>query len=197
MKIWSKVIIVLAVVAVGGWAIWRFGIRGGRAGIQIETGVVVMDVYLNGQKVGETPFLDESLNAGAYQLMLRGPSGMYADYQRRVNLSEGFLTVVVWKPGTTVENSGGVFLEPKKWSGSGERTEPSEQAKVVFSSAPDQVIVQIDGMEESLTTPDEIILEARNYNLKFSLPSYKTLGQEIRLVEDEIVTVFVKMAKEG
>ena len=190
-------LIILVGLTVVGWAVWRFVIRGTRAGLQIDSGTVVMDIYLNGKKVGETPFLDENLNAGAYQLLLKGPSGMYADFQRRINLSEGFLTVVVWKPGTTVENSGGIFLEPERWSATGEMVEVTEQAKVVINGAPEQIIVQVDGEEETLTTPTELTLEAGNYNLKFSLPSYKTISQEVRVVGDEKISVFIKLGKEG
>ena len=49
-------------------------------------------VYLNGKRVGETPFEDNNLRTGRYSIIVRGAD--HLDYKRTVNITKDNLTPI-------------------------------------------------------------------------------------------------------
>lgn len=175
-----------------GFLAWFWKNTSAKAGLQIETGGVATDIYLDGVKIGTSPLLNQELKPGKYTLLLRPTNTQYVSYQREVNLAENFLSVVIWEPAMSVEESGGIFIEPKQLT---KRQADELSAKLAISSSPDKILVKIDDGEALVTPQKNLGVAANNYLLNFSLPSYESREQKIQVVDDEEIMIFVKLTK--
>ena len=189
-----RTIILIAVAIIGGFSIWFLsgGMRA-KAGLQVETGGLATNIYLNGEKIGTSPLLNQELASGQYTLLLQPSNTQYASYQREINLEENFLSVIIWEPGMSVEESEGIFIEPKKIS---ESAGKENESWLNITSSPDKILVKIDDGEALVTPQKKLSVESeKNYELSFSLPSYENREQKIQVVANEEINIFVKLAK--
>lgn len=105
-----------------------------KAGIRI-TSLPAAAVFLNGEEVGKTLYLNEELKAGQYQVKLQAETG---SWQGTVELKEGKMTLVNRELGDSASSSGEVLVL-------------NEGQGVVITSNPSGAEVEIDGQSSGKT----------------------------------------------
>lgn len=100
-----------------------------KAGIKI-TSTPATAVFINGKEVGKTPYQEESLKTGSYQVRIIGPQ---STWQGEIKLTAGTLSVINRELGLSVASSSGEVLTLNEGQG------------VVVTSTPADSDVEIDG----------------------------------------------------
>ena len=114
-------------------------------------------VYLNGKRVGETPFEDNNLKTGRYNIIIR--SADHIDYKRTVSISPDKLTPI----SATLLPAGTVSI----------RSEPSGS------------VVYLNGNRLGTTPINNKSLRESRYQLKFTKDGYKDLDTTINVIHKE------------
>ena len=179
-------VVVLGLLAGVGWVLVQ--LKPQKAGLQILTNNVGASIFLDGQYLDKTPYINKELKPGSYQLKIDPDHESLVTYETSVQLRAGLLTVVTWKPGTSPELSGGVVYELEKLSRGG----PPELSIV---SIPDGVVVSVDGGERDLAPVLFSQLSPGGHEIAISLPSYESQQHTINLVDGHRLNVLVKLAK--
>lgn len=157
------------------------------AGLQVVTSDKPTSVFINGQYLNKTPFIDRNLKPGVYTLLLQPDDDTLVPHETTITLRKGFVSMVTWKPESLPELSGGVVLEM-------EPLESSEQAEVAFTTIPDAAIIHVDGKKEfSPHTFTE--LSVGQHDFEISLPSYETQKHTLDVQAGYKLLVSVKLAK--
>jgi hypothetical protein len=159
------------------------------SGLQITTDGVDADVYLNGKKVGQTPYSEQTLQPGRYTVKLEPDDSEFASYETTVTLYSATLAVMNWTFGKTAETSSGVIyeLEPIK---------KKKDANFSLASIPDGAIVKVDEVSQGFTP---VLLKAMTpgtHRFQVSLPSYKDVEESVNIAEGFQMNVTVKLAKQ-
>lgn len=158
------------------------------AGLQVLTNDVPATLYLDNEYLGDTPFIDKSLDPGTYTLKIEPESSELVSYETLITLRKGLLTVVTWKPGTRPELSGGVVYEL-------ERLTDKSATELSIVSIPDGAIVSVDSGEKNFTPFITQDLDEGSHSVSFSLPSYESQEHTINMVAGHRLNVSVKLAK--
>ncbi|MBL1212199.1 MAG: serine/threonine protein kinase [Ignavibacteriae bacterium] len=114
-------------------------------------------VYLNGKRVGETPFEDNNLKTGRYNIIIRNAD--HIDYKRTVNITNDKLTPI----SATLLPAG----------------------KVSLKSKPSGSIVYLNGNRIGTTPISNKSLRESRYQLKFTKEGYKDLDTTINVIHKE------------
>lgn len=161
-----------------------------KGGLQIITNDVSISIFLDGQYIDKSPYINKTLQPGEYILRLEPDNQDLVAYETPINLRKGLLTVVTWKPGNSPETSGGVIYE----------LEPSNNkktAEVSFISIPDNTIIQFDNQEKQFSPLIMSDLEPGHHEFEANLPSYETQKHTINLVAGHRLNIHLKLAKNG
>lgn len=152
-----------------------------RSGLKI-TSYPEASVFINGEAQGKTPFEDDNLTSGEYQVKLVSTD---SSWQGLVRLTRGTVTVVNRE------------LSPKTGVSSGETLTLDDGGGVIITSTPDQALVSINGKPYGKTPLSvsnlepggyTFLLEHDNYlkrSIKATLPTGKFLHLEVDLALTE------------
>lgn len=159
------------------------------SGLQITTEGVDASVYLNGAKVGNTPYSDQTLKPGSYTVKLEPKDSELASYETSLTLYPTTLAVMNWALGKTAETSGGVVyeLEPLK---------KKKEAQLSIASIPDGAIVKVDDVSQGFTPVLMKSMTAGTHRFQVTLPSYKDEEESVNIAEGFQMNVTVKLAKQ-
>jgi hypothetical protein len=164
--------------------------RKNKAGLQVITNDVVVSIFIDDQFLGKTPFLTKDLKPGEYSIKLEPENTKLIPYETTLNLRKGMLSVVTWKPGRTLTESGGVIYELEKLA-------DKNKNEVSVLSIPDGAIISIDGQGKQFAPYIEENLEEGNHDFEISLPSYETQNHTINIVKGHRLNILVKLAKDN
>lgn len=159
-----------------------------RAGLQVLTDDIPSFVYLDGQNLDATPMVAKSLKPGTYELRIEPTNPDYVPYETTITLRRSTLTVIMWKPDTTPELSGGVMYEM-------ERLKNADATEVVFQTVPEGAIVSIEGKEKEFSPVVFTDIPAGDREFEVSLPSYEVQHHTISVQKGFRMLVTVKLAK--
>ncbi|NCN06839.1 MAG: PEGA domain-containing protein [Candidatus Pacebacteria bacterium] len=157
-------------------------------GLQIITSEKPSSVFLDGQYVEKTPFIEKNLKPGTYSLRIEPDDPDLAPFETSVTLRSGLLSVVTWKPERTPELSGGVIYEM-------EPLKNRQQAEVAFITIPDGAIVAFDELEKEFAPVTIPNLSVGQHTFEITLPSYETQKHTLNVVSGYRVLVRAKLAK--
>jgi hypothetical protein len=159
------------------------------SGLQVTTEGVAASVFLNGTKVGSTPYSDQQLKPGNYTVKIVPEDRELAEYETSVVLYPTTLAVMNWNLGETTETSGGVVyeLEPIK---------KKKESNLSIASIPDGAIVKVDGESQGFTPVLLKDMTAGTHRFEVSLPSFKNEAKSVNIAEGFQMNVTVKLAKE-
>lgn len=109
--------------------------------------VPAAQVYINGQLIGATPFVNEKMTPGEYRLKLvaTGATGIFFPWETRIKLVNDSLTYVSRDIGKSEENSGHHIL----WL---EKLPSIESGQIAVVSEPNGAKVSVDGIEKGFTS---------------------------------------------
>lgn len=135
-------------------------------GLQVITQDVPSSLFLDGQYLDKTPYINKTIKPGTYTLKIEPDNTNLVAHEAVITVRKGLLTVVTWKPGARAETSGGVVYEMEPIAGG--KTELS------FTTIPDNAIIRIDEGEQKFSPLVVADLEPGHHQLEVSLPSYVT-----------------------
>jgi uncharacterized protein YgiM (DUF1202 family) len=162
--------------------------KNNKAGLQIITDDVTASIFLDGQYVDRTPFINKELKPASYTLKIEPEDQKLVPYETTVTLRKGLLTVVTWKPGTRAELSGGVIYELEKLPN-------KKQTELSVVSIPDGAVVSVDSGPKEFAPYLTTTLIPGSHELSVTLPSYETQEHTINMVEGHRLNILVKLAK--
>lgn len=164
--------------------------RKNKAGLQVITNDIAVSIFIDDQFLGKSPFLTKDLKPGEYIVKLEPEDTSYTAYETTLNLRKGMLSVVTWKPGPTLAESGGVIYELEKLPN-------KNQTAISVLSIPDGGIISIDQKEKKFAPYEEEGIEEGSHDFEISLPSYETQNHTINVVKGHRLNILVKLAKEN
>lgn len=159
------------------------------AGLQVTTEGSVASVFLNGEYVNKTPYIDKELSPGRYTLRIEPEDTELAAHETSVLLTSSTLTVFNWSFGPTVETSGGVLYEM-------EAINQKNKAALSVTSIPDGTIIKLNGESKGFTPVLIDDIQAGSQRLQVTLPSYVEQERNLNVIEGYQMNVTVKLAKE-
>ena len=157
-------------------------------GLQIITNDKPSSVFLDGQYLEKTPFIEKNLKPGTYSIRIEPDDPNLAPYETSITLRSGLLTVVTWKPDRNPELSGGVIYEM-------EPLKNKKQAEVAFITVPDGAIIAFDELEKEFAPITFPNLSEGQHTFEITLPSYETQKHTLNVVAGYRVQVRAKLAK--
>jgi uncharacterized protein YgiM (DUF1202 family) len=162
--------------------------KNNKAGLQVITDDITASIFLDGQYVDRTPFINKELKPASYTLKIEPEDQTLVPYETTITLRKGLLTVVTWKPGTRAELSGGVVYELEKLPN-------RKQTELSVVSIPDGAVVSVDSGAKEFAPYLTSELVPGSHELSVTLPSYETQEHTINIVEGHRLNILVKLAK--
>ncbi len=159
-----------------------------KSGLQVITHEEKASLFLNDMYLDKTPYINREIIPGEYTLRIEPDNADLEPYELPVTLNKGVLSVVMWKPGTSVEASGGVVYELEK-------TDSGNQAELSFVSVPDGAIIKLDDREQDFAPLVFKDLEPGAHTFEARLPSFETQQHTINLVEGFRLNVWIKLSQ--
>lgn len=161
-----------------------------KAGLQVVTDGVESSVFINGDYLEKTPLIKKDLKPGSYNITIKPDDPEYVSYDTTVNVREGLLTVVTWRPGRRAELSGGVIFEM-------EMLKSKNGAEVSVVSIPDGAIVKLGDTDKEFAPVLYTDLEPGKTDLVVTLPSYEDQHHTIDILPGYRLLISVKLAKQS
>lgn len=159
-----------------------------KAGLQVTTNNVAASLFLDDQYLDKSPFIDKKIQPKSYTLRIQPDEPGFASYDLPITLNKGVVTVVTWKPGQTLETSGGVVYEMA-------RLRNRSDIQVEFQTVPDGAIVTFDNGTKQFSPLLMTDLSEDNHQFEVSLPSYETQQHAVKLIKGHKVTITVFLGK--
>ncbi len=159
-----------------------------KAGLQIVTGDTASSLFLNGQYLEKSPFVEKSLQPGEYSLRIEPDDQKLLPHDMSITLRPGLMTVVTWRPGERPELSAGVTYELEPIDGG--------SSELNFISIPDGAIVTVLGQPKAFA-PTNLKLDPGEYEFEVSLPSYQSQKHSVKLVRGYRTRVSITLAKDS
>lgn len=159
-----------------------------RAGLQVITDGVPSLVFLDGQNLDATPLVSKNLKPGQYQVRIEPTNPEYVPYETTLTLRRSTLTVMMWKPGSSPELSGGVIYEM-------EPLRSSDATEVVFQTIPEGAIISLEGREKEFSPAVFTDIAVGNREYEISLPSFEIQHHTISVQPGYRMIVNAKLAK--
>jgi hypothetical protein len=162
----------------------------GKSGLQISvTGGEKANVFVDGNNVGQTPYMGEDIKPGRKTVKLVPESAGEATYETTLTLTPGNITVMTWTFGRTLDESGGEIFELSKASN-------KNKTELSIVTNPDNIIVKVDGQSKGFSplVLDDVTEGA--HALTVTAPGYIERTSNPKLVKGLRLTVTSKLARE-
>lgn len=158
------------------------------SGLQVQTEGIPAMLFLDGQHLDKTPFVNKKIKPGTYILRIQPDSESFAPYELSVRLNRGTMTVVHWEPGSTLETSGGVMYEM-------ELVPDRTKTELELQTIPSGAILTVNQGTKQFSPLVVSDLGEGDHEFEVSLPSYETQRHSIQLPAGHKVTATVVLAK--
>ncbi len=185
MGIWKKIfILVVSTFFLSGCSVLE---RKNVAGLQVITSDVASSLFLDGQYLDKTPYINKTIKPGEYTLKIQPDDTQLTPYETQISLRRGALTVITWKPGDRSENSGGIIYEMEEIK--------SSKGELSFITVPDNSIIRFDQGEQQFSPLVLRNIEPGHHQFEISLPSYEKQQHTINVIKGYRINITAKLAK--
>ena len=185
MGIWKKLVIIISSTFIlSGCSILN---NKNVAGLQVITNDTTSSLFLDGQYLDKTPYINKTIQPGEYTLKIQPDDQKLVPYETQISLQKNTLTVVTWKPGSRSENSGGIIYEMEEIK--------SSQGELSFITIPNNSIIKFDQREQQFSPLVLKNIEPGHHQFEISLPSYEKQQHTINIIKGYRVNVTAKLAK--
>jgi hypothetical protein len=157
------------------------------AGLQVITNNTPSSLFLDGQYLDKTPFIDKEIKPGKYTLRIEPDDQTLTPHETQISLKLATLTVVTWKPGVRPETSGGIIYEMEEIK--------SNQGELSFITIPDNAIIRFDQGSQQFSPLALKSIEPGHHQFEISLPSYEKQQHTINVIKGYRINVTAKLAK--
>lgn len=144
------------------------------------------EVYLDGKKVGETPFSSENIDAGEYDLEIRRISAeptFYHSISKQIHLEPNTRTFVEAEIGPQKQFSSVVVMYYRK--------DASTEASVYITSSPREATVTIEDVSYGVTPVTDESLTPGKHSVKVEKDGY--VPQEFVIITREGYTLITEI----
>lgn len=146
------------------------------------------NIYLNETFLGQTPYFDEKIQAGEYDLRLTpGGDEAASGWQKKIAIGNRMLTVVHYEAGPTPETSSNQVLSLEKLGG-------KDEVELSLTTVPNSVVVEVDGEVEGLSPLVLNNVSAGDHVLKLEAPGYVSKTLNIKVNPGHRLRVQVQLA---
>ncbi len=159
-----------------------------QAAIQITTNPNAA-VFLNDEKVGETPFKSQELKSQDYNVRLVPDGEGLIEWETTVKLYPGITTVITYDFAQDRQEASGATLTLEPLA-------TSDAVEIAVISIPDNASVKLDGQPKGFTPLQVKNVEEGEHTLSVSAPGYKQRQIQIKTVSGHKLTVDVQLARE-
>lgn len=159
-----------------------------KTGLQVISPDNEMNVFLDGELLGKTPYINKKLKEGEYLLKLEPINPSLVGYETSISLNKGLLTVITWNPSETLKTSSGVIYELSPINN-------KKTAEVSFISIPDTTMIKLDEQAKQFAPLIISDLEPGHHQFEASLPSYQSQSHVINLIAGHRLNIHLKLAK--
>ncbi len=185
MNIWKKVLVLISsALFLSSCSILD---RKNVAGLQVITNETSSSLFLDGQYLDKTPYINKTIKPGEYTLKIQPDNQELISHETQISLRKGTLTVITWKPGNKSENSGGIIYEMEKIK--------STQGELSFITIPNNSIVRFNQKEQQFSPLILKNIEPGHHQFEISLPSYEKQQHTINVIKGYRVNITAKLAK--
>jgi hypothetical protein len=181
-------IVCIILVAAGVYIINPFA-RKVKAGLQVITHNSTASLFLNDQYLDKAPYINKKIQPGTYDLRIIPDNSDFAAYETSITLNRGTLAVVIWYPGETLEQSGGVIYELEPLTN-------KKQTEVSFISEPDNAIIQFDDKEQIFAPTVLKDVKQGRHEFEVSLPSFGKQQHTVQILPGYRTKIKIKLSKE-
>lgn len=147
-------------------------------------------VFIDGDQVGTTPYLNDKLYVGEHTVKLvpEDTNDSLASWEGKVVLNPNVLTVINRNLGSTTQSSSGEVI----WL---EKINSKDKSSITVVSLPDQAVVKIDGAPKGFSpiTIDE--LNPGGYQIVVVSPGYEERAISAKTVAGYKLIINVQLAK--
>ncbi len=148
----------------------------------------VSSVFLNGEKVGITPFYNEKLKAGEYTVKLVPEQGTSLPWESRVTLTAGVRTVISRELGENIDSSSGYVLTMTK-------TKSGDKSSFVAVTIPDSSMVSIDGETKGFSPIEINDIATSEHLILVSSPGYLDKSIKAKVFEGYDLSASIQLAR--
>jgi hypothetical protein len=149
------------------------------------------EVFLNGQKIGETPVNDQKQKPGDYALKISAVlNGQTFNWESRIKLTSDTVTFINREFSENPQLSAGEVLGLEKLA-------DNRAAEIAVISDPNGAIVKVDGKSAGttpLTVTDAVPID---HEITLSYPGFRNRSLRGRAVTGYRLNISVDLAKEG
>ena len=185
MGIWKKLVIIISSTFIlSGCSILN---NKNVAGLQVITNDTTSSLFLDGQYLDKTPYINKTIQPGEYTLKIQPDDQKLVPYETQISLQKNTLTVVTWKPGSRSENSGGIIYEMEEIK--------SNQGELSLITIPDNSIIKFDQREQQFSPLIIKNIEPGHHQFEISLPSYEKQHHTINIIKGYRINITAKLAK--
>lgn len=149
------------------------------------------DVFVNGEKVGQTPYSSDKMAAGEYKIKLvpaSGVLGSYLSWEAKVKLVAGGLTYVHRDLAASDDRQAGQIL----WLS---RLLSGKSAELAVVSDPDEADVRVDDLDRGKTSLVIFDLASGDHEITISRVGYGDQRIPAKIVSGFRLNAFVKLGR--
>jgi hypothetical protein len=180
-------LIIFSVFFVSGCSLPGF-LQKKNAALKITTNPAAQ-VFLNNEKVGETPFETKELKGANYSVRLIPNQDGLSEWETTVDLFSGLTTVILYDFAKERQDSSGAILTLEPLAS-------KDSLEVAIISLPDSASIKINGQPKGFTSLQIGDLSAGEHTLLVSAPGYKQREMQIKTISGYKLSIEVQLAKE-
>ncbi len=185
MRTWKKILVIAtSTFLLAGCDVLN---RKNVAGLQVITNDANSSLFLDGQYLDKTPYINKTIQPGEYTLKIQPDDQELISYETQISLHKNTLTVVTWKPGNSSEKSGGIIYEMEAIK--------SNQGELSFITIPNNSIIKFDQGEQQFSPLIIKDIEPGHHQFEMSLPSYEKQQHTINVIKGYRINITAKLAK--
>ncbi len=160
-----------------------------KSGLQV-TSTPQATAYLDGNSLGLTPVLEETLKPGDYTIKLVPSDATIQPWEAKITLQNGVLTVIDRKLSSSPDQSNGYIL-------SFEKLKNKKDTQLAVTTIPDSVTVSVDGNPGGFTPVSLDTIAEGDHTILMNSPGFEDKLVRARTVKGFRLTITAQLAKKA
>jgi len=145
-------------------------------------------LFLDDQYLDKSPYIDRKINPGKYTLNIIPDASDKKAMQLPISINSGTLTVVFWKPETSIEQSSGVIYELYQ-------IEDKNKGELEVKTVPASAIINFSNQTQQFAPYIFKDIEPGQHNLQIQLPAYQLPEQKITIQAGYRLSIYAQLGE--
>ncbi len=161
-----------------------------QGGLQVVIYETDASLFLNDQYLDKSPYINRNINSGKYNLSIIPDNKELTQKDLPLTLNPGTLTVVYWRPGSTLEKSSGLIYEL-------EPITDRKYGELQIITNPDETIIHLDNRAQEFAPHVFREIEPGDHTIQISLPGYEHHEQKFNISAGYRLKITAHLAQTG